>query len=645
MWRGCHRAGEDIGEGDGLSAFASSAEVIPSVALLRMANEDTNFQGSPSQGPDDPRLGMVLAERYRVLARAGDGGMGVVYRGEHIALNRRVAIKVLHPELNAVPEVVERFEREARAAAVLEHPNVVAVTDFGRTPDGMLFLVMEYIDGESLREALDARGPLSLAGTLDLARQVGAALARAHAVGIVHRDLKPENVMLVHRDGEPSVVKVVDFGIAKVPPSHRRPEDAARTQAGMIYGTPDYMPPEQALGGEVGTAADLYAMGIVLFEALTGRRPFVADDVVSMLALQLNAPIPEASSVRPGAFPPAIDAVLARMMAKRPGDRYGSVAEAVDALHAAAVPVSGARALREGAVRTLEGVSRAVRANPRVAIPWAAGAAMLGLLAMVFVWGRRVEAPTAGADGGLGVAADAGTGAARDGASGGSPAGREEARARLRRYLALEGTQEGFARAEAGEYEAVHRAFERVWDEHGDGVVAYVLGRLATPRRRYDRVVHWFDAALRAEPTLADEPDLVAAVVRAFAEGRPEPGSEALLAGPLARQSLGPLTDLAMEPRATEGRRRAERLLGSSAFRGQADPEAMAVIDLRTGDDCPARRAAVETLGRVGRARAVEALSAVRVTRCVATQARCNACLEGVLEPALAAARARAPRP
>jgi len=606
-----------------------------------MAHEDTTIQGSPPPLAEDPRLGLVLLDRYRVVARAGDGGMGVVYRGEHIALHRRVAIKVLHPELNAVPEVVERFEREARAAAVLEHPNVVAVTDFGRTPDGMLFLVMEYIDGESLREALDARGPLSLARLLDLARQIGAALSRAHAAGIVHRDLKPENVMLVRREGEPDVIKVVDFGIAKVPAAHRHPNDAARTQAGMIYGTPDYMPPEQALGGDVGASADLYALGIVLFEALTGRRPFVADDVVSMLALQLNAPVPSASALRPEVFPVAIDAVLARMMAKRPADRFATVAEAVDALHVAAMPPTGTEALRKRAVQKLEGVAQTLRDNPRAALPWAAGTLMLGLLVAVFAWGRRVEPvrpPTVTAP-----ARDAGVGAAtagRDDAGTAVPQG--EARTRLRGYLALPATREGFRRAEAGEYEGVHRAFERVWDEHHDGVVAYVLGSLAAERRRHDRVVQWFDAALRVEPTLANEPDLVTAVLRAYAEGRPEPGSEALLAGPLSAQSLGPLTTLAMDPRPSEGRRRAERLIGSAAFRGRVDPESMALIDLRTGDDCEARRAAVEALGRVGRARAVEALGALRVTQCVPTHPRCNVCLQGAVRPAQTAAAARA---
>ncbi len=593
---------------------------------------------------------MLLAERYKVIARAGDGGMGVVYRGEHIALHRRVAIKVLHPELNAMPEVVERFEREARAAAVLEHPNVVAVTDFGRTPDGMLFLVMEYIDGESLREALDARGPLALSEALDLARQVGAALARAHAAGIVHRDLKPENVMIVRREGEPDIVKVVDFGIAKVPPSHRRPNDAARTQAGMVYGTPDYMPPEQALGGEVGAPADQYALGIVLFEALTGRRPFEAGDVVSTLALQLNAPVPLASALRPGAFPSAVDAVLARMMSKRPGDRYTTVSEAVEALQVAATPSTAealrrralvaAEAIRQGAMRVVE----AVRANPRAAVPYGAGALVLVLLVAVFAWGRRGDAPQGapGVDGGVTVVAsqsDGGT--TRDG---GAPP-REEARARLRAYLALPATQEGLRLAQGSEYEMVHRAFERVWDEHHDGVVAYVLGRIAAPRRRFDRVVFWFDAALRAEPTLADEPDLTAAVLRAYAEGRPEPGSEALLAGPLERQSLAPLTALAMAPRPSEARRRAERLLGSAAFRAQAEPEVMALIDLRNGEDCDARRAAVVTLGRVGGARAVEALQGLRVTRCDAARPQCNACLEPVLAQALASARSRAQRP
>src|SRR5262245_48337632 len=161
-------------------------------------------------------VGQVLSERYRIESVLGEGGMGAVYMAQHVLMRKRLAVKVLHPEMTRMPEMVARFEREAMAAAHIEHPNVAAATDFGKLDDGAFFLVLEYVEGTSLRDLI-ANGPLGTERSLHITYQMASALSRAHALGIVHRDLKPENVMLVERDGDPNFVKVLDFGIAKVP--------------------------------------------------------------------------------------------------------------------------------------------------------------------------------------------------------------------------------------------------------------------------------------------------------------------------------------------------------------------------------------------------------------------------------------------
>src|SRR5688500_474935 len=222
----------------------------------------------------DPRLGTVLAERYRLHSLLGEGGMGKVYAAEHVLMKKRLAVKVLHRELTLVPEVVARFEREAMAAANIDHPNVAAATDFGRLADGSVFLVLEFVQGRSLREEI-ALGPMAVERALHIARQIGSGLRGAHLHGIVHRDLKPENIMLVEKEGDPDFVKVLDFGVAKVPIGEVPTQGTPISRAGMVFGTPEYMAPEQALGEPVDGRADLYALGVMLFEMLAGERPFL----------------------------------------------------------------------------------------------------------------------------------------------------------------------------------------------------------------------------------------------------------------------------------------------------------------------------------------------------------------------------------
>ncbi|MBS2018581.1 MAG: serine/threonine protein kinase [Deltaproteobacteria bacterium] len=285
-------------------------------------------------------IGLTISDRYKIERLLGEGGMGAVYQAEHTLMRKRMAIKVLHPEMTRLPEVVQRFEREAMAAAHIDHPHVVTATDFGKLDDGSFFLALEFVEGKSLREAI-AEGRLELGRALHIARQMAAALSRAHGLNIVHRDLKPENVMLVERDGDPDFVKVLDFGIAKVPIGElgTNDKDAAGpgqpvlTQAGMVYGTPEYMAPEQALGQPVDARADLYALGIILYEMLCGVRPFEAESKVALLGMQVTAPMPPTAQKCPEAnVPPEVEALILRLLAKEATERVGEAKEVIEGI-------------------------------------------------------------------------------------------------------------------------------------------------------------------------------------------------------------------------------------------------------------------------------------------------------------------------
>ncbi len=302
----------------------------------------THKSERPSMRPGGPQslIGMTLSGRYRIEKLLGEGGMGAVYRAEHTHMRKRLAVKVLHPEMSRMPEVVARFEREAMAAAHIDHPNVATATDFGKLDDGSFFLVLEYVEGKSLRDAL-SRGRLELGRALHIMRQIAGALGRAHAMGIVHRDLKPENVMLIDREGDPDFVKVLDFGIAKVPVgelSHTTTAagQPALTQLGMVYGTPEYMAPEQALGQPVDARADLYSLGIITFEMLTGVRPFEHESKVTLLGMHVTAPVPRMAEKAPEAHVPAeVEAIVGRLLAKDAAQRFADAKELMDAIGAA----------------------------------------------------------------------------------------------------------------------------------------------------------------------------------------------------------------------------------------------------------------------------------------------------------------------
>jgi serine/threonine-protein kinase len=288
-------------------------------------------------------VGQTIGGRYRIDRLLGEGGMGAVYEAEHTLMHKRVAVKVLHAEMSQMSEVVARFEREAMAAAHIEHPNVATATDFGKLDDGSFFLVLEFVEGQSLREAIK-KGPFPVSRAVRVARQIASALSRAHGLGIVHRDLKPENVMLVARDGDEDFVKVLDFGIAKVPVGDIAPKstagEKALTQVGMIYGTPEYMPPEQALGEAVDRRADLYSLGVMLFEMVAGKRPFDDESKVKLLGMHITAPVPPLPAELQ--VPAELAALIDKLLSKDPKDRPQEARDTIEAFDLLVTPPPGA---------------------------------------------------------------------------------------------------------------------------------------------------------------------------------------------------------------------------------------------------------------------------------------------------------------
>ncbi len=319
--------------------MAGPADEKPNVTPKGLSPKGPSVRPPAKPGPK-AIIGTTISDRYRIERLLGEGGMGAVYQAEHTLMRKRMAIKVLHPEMTRLPEVVARFEREAMAAAHIDHPHVVTATDFGKLEDGSFFLALEYVEGKSLREVI-GQGRLELGRALHIGRQIAAALSRAHALKIVHRDLKPENVMLVVREGDPDFVKVLDFGIAKVQigeltagdVSKAEPGQSVLTQAGMVYGTPEYMAPEQALGQPVDSRADLYALGCIIYEMLCGVRPFDAESKVALLGMQVTAPVPAMATKAPDAnVPPEVEALVKRLLAKEASERTGDAREVIEGI-------------------------------------------------------------------------------------------------------------------------------------------------------------------------------------------------------------------------------------------------------------------------------------------------------------------------
>ncbi len=308
----------------------------------RLSSPSQMITGRIPASDEDPLVGTTLGERYRIIRQIGEGGMGIVYEAEHVVIEKKVALKVLRDDFSKRPEVVERFRQEAKSASRIGHDNIVDISDFGETPRGQSYFVMEYLEGEDLANVLAREGTLAPDRAVNILLQCTKALGAAHVKGIVHRDMKPENIFLVSRDEQRDFVKIVDFGIAKMSDIETEGAPGRKlTKTGMIFGTPEYMSPEQAAGKPLDHRVDVYALGVILFECLTGRVPFVGDTFMGILTQHMFEEAPTLRAVNPNVTcPEELELVIRAALAKDPDQRYGSMEELGRAL-ASAMDMSG----------------------------------------------------------------------------------------------------------------------------------------------------------------------------------------------------------------------------------------------------------------------------------------------------------------
>ncbi|MDB4937864.1 MAG: serine/threonine protein kinase [Labilithrix sp.] len=613
------------------------------------------------------RLGMVISGRYLIRELLGEGGMGSVYLAEHTHMKKRVALKLLHPEMSDNAEVSARFEREAMAAAHIEHPNVAGATDFGKTEDGAFFLVLEYVEGTSLRDAL-AKGPISAQRALRITRQIGLALERAHEAGIVHRDLKPENVMLVKKDDEPDFVKVLDFGIAKVleGAASASAEIAKRnggagqplTRMGTILGTPEYMAPEQALGEAVTPAADLYGVGVMLYEMLTGLHPFDVPDRMAMLSFHIVAPVPLMQDRAPKVDVPAmVEAVVRCLLEKDAKKRYANARALIEAIETAAAgssidlglggtPNPGAVPSQRGPgwasndafahtslglpaanVTTASGSPAAspspspgavasgtaagkksalldlLARQPRNVLYGLAAAVPLGLILFVVVLVLVFRGPKTTPDGITTKGSGSSSGETATGASKGKTAPPDRVKAAV--VLgpdALESLAKEFP-----EDTSLVQKLALAYGAQGKNAEAMKAVR----------------TLLAADPTAANDDEIVQLVTNTAAKGKGTDDDEAfaLLEGPLGERGVDALIDMSTRAPGREGRDvrdhrlRAAKSLAKPEVRAHASPAAALLFEFKAAQTCADKHDLLARAKDQGDARLLAALKPLKSTR------------------------------
>ena len=281
-----------------------------------------------NQGND--LVGRQIFGQYNIVRKLGEGGMGAVYQARQETIDQNIAIKVLLKDAARSPEIVQRFHREAKVISMLSHPNIIRVFIFGRTEEGLLYLAMEFVNGRELREDLRGKAMDELR-VIRIMKQTCSALAEAHDLGIVHRDLKPDNILLTNFRGDNDFVKILDFGIAKIT-ENQDANQAKLTQAGIVYGTPEYLSPEQAQALDLDHRTDIYSLGVMLYEMMTGRVPFMADSPVKILTKHVFEQ-PERPNSLPGVnISPTMEMIIMKAMAKDPNDRFDTALDMFKAL-------------------------------------------------------------------------------------------------------------------------------------------------------------------------------------------------------------------------------------------------------------------------------------------------------------------------
>ena len=366
-----------------------SSQAVTRTELTGEPKHNAETRTSVANDRDDPKssgavhLGRLIDGRYRVESIIGRGGMGVVYRARHEALDKFAAVKILLPTED--PAVVERFRAEARAATAIGNDHIVDTVDFGQLEDGSTYFVMEFLEGRTLSKLIKAEGHIPLDRTLRIAKQIAEGMGAAHDASIVHRDVKPENIFITRQNKQDDFVKLLDFGIAKVANAQNK-----LTRAGTIFGTPHYMSPEQAAGTEVDHRTDIYSLGVILYEMVSGRVPFEAENPMGLLTQHMYkqpTPLTELEST-PQVIPIGMDAIVLKCMAKKPEDRYptmGEVARDLERLEQGGAPAAIAELLRRTTADSHPELFRAAKAEakraPRPRARWPIAIGALAVLA------------------------------------------------------------------------------------------------------------------------------------------------------------------------------------------------------------------------------------------------------------------------
>jgi serine/threonine-protein kinase len=599
---------------------------------------------------DDPMIGSTVAGRYHVEARLGEGGMGAVYRVEHTLMKKRLALKVLHREMTRQPEIVARFEREALAAAHIEHPNVAGATDFGKLEDGSCYLVLEYVEGTSLRACID-KGPLLASRAVHVAVQMLSALRRAHELGIVHRDLKPENVLLVDKDGDADFVKVLDFGIARVPigsigTSTGGESGPSLTRAGMVYGTPEYMAPEQALGQPVDGRSDLYSVGVMLFEMLTGRRPYDNKDKVALLGQHVAGPIPRVRERAPDAGISAeVEAIVTRLLSKSPSDRYSDAQAAADALLAIGTeptsPISDPSAdpggdggnlnspfsleppqMREPRAFEIAATMpppaggsplKKLLASPRL-LAIAGGGVVLLIVVLVLALRRPSSADEDAA--GQSGKTHTKTGATVTSANSGEP---PPIASVVNGGDVKQDTQMALGRIASGEVEAGTKALEALAKRYpGDPFVLRSLAVSYSKQKRHLEALATLKQLLKVSTDAAADPGIDSVIDDALVATTPAGAADAawsLLEKEMGGEGARILYDVAYGKRGPDSlRNRAQKSLADAEMQKKLTTPIRAAFELRSASGCTAKRAAIEKYRADFDARALPLLAPLRST-------------------------------
>ena len=536
----------------------------------------------------DPFIGTVVGERYRIVSRIGVGGMGAVYRAEHTMMRRDLAIKVLLPELSGKEEFARRFEREAESASRLDHPNIITTTDFGRTGDGSLFLAMEFLAGTSLGAAI-AAGPMPVERALAIERQILRGLDHAHAAGVVHRDLKPENIMLVERDGQRDFVKILDFGIAKV--TEPQSGGQALTQAGVIFGTPEYLSPEQALGETVDARADIYAAGVILYEMLAGRRPFESEDKVKIISMHLAHAPPRVRDVSPSVdLPLPLEQAVLQAMEKSRENRFATAAAFMQALDDAEVESRRDDEFAGGATIPQIDLPRPAR-GPR---PLPVAIALL----VVAVGGLTIKRRIAHHR--MGVAPLA----VRPAQPAPPPPDLAAEMKKVEAWLEDDNTAAARVALEA-----------MLTSRPKDARVRYMLGRVSYAQEKHQEALDDYASAIALDPGFRGDPVLLGHVDAMLADPKLDDAALTLLIDHVGAPAADILGKAANEGSDLTRRRRAADALVDLDEEKRIDRVSLDMLELRKAPTCEEKKDWVEKLRKLGDARALPALRGLRARR------------------------------